>query len=731
MTTTQADLASHVRFQTAMQRTRLAVYAIAIAMAWLAKIAGVLEVTYAEGLPMAILALASGALFLEAYRRSWDMRLGVTLTPAWMACDVFFIAWGVFLTGGGSSPWFLFYLSNTCAAAFVAGRNAAAAVAAVNTLSYLAVLALLGEVRGFDRSFWLAATRMLFLYGASIYFFRGILRIQEKNRRIRALEQEQARKVEQLLALTQDLDQGTRALAEANLQIREADRMKSQFLANMSHELRTPLNSIIGFSEILLERLSGEAPTKYVKFLRNIHSSGQHLLGIINDILDLSKVEAGKMDVHPERFAPVPVIEGILNVMHGTAGRRQIAFEVDAPEDLPTVETDPARFKQVLYNLLSNAVKFSPEGATVTVRARRVGPEDSPIGAEALAVSVVDRGIGIAPSDQEVIFHEFRQVDGSHARAAGGTGLGLAIVKKFVELLGGAVTLESELGRGSTFTFTLPLSPRAAGEAAARPAARVEPPRLENPILVVEDDLVAYKSISRALAEAGYFPIRARHGEEALQLARKLKPTAITLDLVLPGLSGWEVLKALKRDPETEAIPVVIISLMDNRELGLTLGAVDYFLKPVDRGRLIARLREVAPVRAPETRRLLVVDDDPQIHDILEAELGQQGYVLDHALSGEEGLARAEEGAPDAIILDLMMPGLSGFEVAEALKERPATSRIPILVLTAKDLTEAEREYLEGKIAALVQKGQAAPPRLVAAIRELEARHAGEAARVR
>jgi DNA-binding response OmpR family regulator len=348
-----------------------------------------------------------------------------------------------------------------------------------------------------------------------------------------------------------------------------------------------------------------------------------------------------------------------------------------------------------------------------------------------MAVSVTEKGIGIAPADQQVIFHEFRQADGSTTRQFGGTGLGLSLVKKFVELQGGIVTLESEPGKGSTFSVVLPLRARST---AAGPPPRMEferPLPVENRILVVEDDLVAYQSISRSLTEAGYFPMRARHGEEALQLARALRPTAITLDLALPGISGWDVLKELKRDPITKGIPVVIISMMDNRELGLTLGADDYFLKPVDRGQLVARLKEIAPPAAlARTSRLLLVDDDSAVHEFLEAELEQLGYRVEHAYSGAQGLELAARSRPHAIILDLMMPDVTGFEVAAVLKEREDTAHVPIVVLTARDLSEDERQRLTGKIAALVQKGHAAPTRLVAAIRDLETRQR-EVARAR
>ncbi len=719
------------RFLVAVQRSRLLVYAVAGALAITGKLTGIVDAPVGSGLGLLTTGVVTALACTLAYRHGVYRLGGADLHTLSLGVDTVLITWGVFITGGLGSPWYLWYLSNASAAAFAGGRRPAAIVTIANTACYLGILAFMGEIGFLDKPFWTAASQMAFLYGAAFFFLRGVVSLQEKQRLVKRLQDEQEQRVQQLIVLTQDLDQGTRALAEANIQIREADRMKSQFLANMSHELRTPLNSIIGFSEILLERLVGEIPTKYVKFLHNIHSSGQHLLGIINDILDLSKVEAGKMDVHPEAFRVGSAIDGVLNVMHGMASKRRISFAVDAPDTIPTVETDPAKFKQILYNLLSNAVKFSPEHSTVLVSARHLPAAESPIGVEALAIAIADKGIGIAAADQEVIFHEFRQADGTATRAFGGTGLGLSLVKKFVELQGGIVSLDSEVGKGSTFTVTLPLRSRGAVRGAAAPQQAFEKLPGDNRILVVEDDLVAYQSISRSLTDAGYFPIRARHGEEALALAKSLKPSAVTLDLALPGLSGWDVLKRLKADPVTKLIPVVIISMMDNRELGITLGADDYFVKPVDREQLVARLNAIAPPRSPRTARLLLVDDDPAIHEFLESELGQLGYSVEHAMSGAEGLDRAIRARPDALVLDLMMPDVTGFEVAAALKARADTAHVPIIVLTAKDLSEDERSRLQGKIAAMVQKGQAAPSRLVEAIRDLESRQGREVARAR
>jgi signal transduction histidine kinase/CheY-like chemotaxis protein/ligand-binding sensor domain-containing protein len=515
-----------------------------------------------------------------------------------------------------------------------------------------------------------------------------------------------------------------RELQIRNEQAEEANRAKSIFLANMSHELRTPMNAIIGFSEILLERLEERLEPKYVGFLRSILQSGQHLLSIINDILDLSKVEAGKMELYPETFAVRTAIDSVCQVMKGLSAKKGITFDIEVEDEVREIETDHAKFKQILYNLLSNAVKFSKTNGVVTIRATQTP-------GQMVAVSVTDAGIGIAPEHQTAIFDEFRQIDTATSRSYGGTGLGLSLVKKFVELQRGAVTLSSRLGEGSTFTFTLPL--RFAGSTIPSPIVGpggvVIPPGER--VLVIEDEDESYDTLSAYLQTAGYVPIRARTGQEALDRARVMTPCAITLDLVLPGIEGWQVLKALKADEATAEIPVIIVSMLENSELALAFGANDYFVKPVDWPRLLRRLAEITGRDGHAGgARLLLVDDDVAVHQMLQQELTRAGYVLDSATTGAEALERAERLRPDVIILDLMMPGMSGFELAERLRQRESTAQIPIVVLTAKDLTEADRQRLRHGVSGLVMKGNAAGSRLIRAIRLLGSSRTAPAAAV-
>ncbi|HET7435531.1 MAG TPA: response regulator [Thermoanaerobaculia bacterium] len=696
---------SVLRFDLAVQRNHLLVYTLGLLTALAGKALGVFPLRLGVAAAFYVLACVT-AIAIYVLRKRGVSR-GI-FNPLWMATDIAFVTFGVYATGGIVSPWFIWYAAIASAAAFAVGKTASYVVSIVNTICYVAVLLVMGQAEIGDANFLLGIARMVFLFGASYFFLIGVANLQEKRLRIRQLEAEESRKVEELTRLAHELE-------DANRHIQEADRLKSQFLANMSHELRTPMNSIIGFSEILRERLADRVEAKHLKFLEHIHDSGQHLLGIINDILDLSKIEAGKMEIYPEFFSIPGVIENVCHMIRGMT-KSNAHFVVDAPESLPQIETDLAKFKQVLFNLLSNAIKFSPPQSPITITARYEGTNDSD---GTISVSVRDEGIGIAPEYHVVIFHEFRQVDGTARREFGGTGLGLALVKKFVELQGGTIALQSAKSEGSTFTFVLPVRSRAAVVTRTHDAHTTQTDR----VLVVEDDVNAFNLISSALGSAGFLAVRARHGEEALRLARESRPAAVTLDLVLPGVDGWEVLKRLKSDPLTRDIPVVIISMMDNRDLGVALGADDYFVKPVDRDRLLQRVRAIttAHANAGGRPRLLLIDDDSAVHALLDEELTHLGFSIESAFSGEAGVVAARTSPPDVIILDLMMPGMSGFEVAELLKENPATAAIPILVLTSKEISADDRDALREKVAIFVQKGKSARDQLVRELRRMTA----------
>jgi signal transduction histidine kinase/CheY-like chemotaxis protein len=705
-----SDRESVLRFDLAVQKSHALVYTAAILTVLAAHALGVFVLNMKVGIIVVLVFLLCSVVTYALFRRGIDRRI---LNPIWIVTDIFLVTLVVYATGGVASPWFIWYLTTAASTAFAVGKRASYLVSVANAVAYITVLVVMGQATFVNNVMLLAFTRMLFLSGASFFFLAGIANLQQKRLLIRKLENEKARELAEQTRLTKELQRRGNELEEASRRLQEADRLKSQFLANMSHELRTPMNSIIGFSEILIERLNDTLDPKHVSFLRHILTSGQHLLGIINDILDLSNIEAGKMEIYAEKFAVRPVIESVCTVMRGMARTKMPTFVIETDPNLPPIETDLAKFKQVLYNLLSNAMKFAPPEAPISISAMHIGdtPDDGTI-----TISVRDQGIGIDPQNHDVIFEEFRQIDGTARREFGGTGLGLALVKKFVQLQGGWVRVDSAPGKGSTFSFTLPVR---SGAAVVSHILEIVPSEQDaERVLVVEDDAHAYELISTALSSEGYVSIRARHGDEAIRLAREARPIAITLDLVLPGVDGWEMLKTLKSDAATRDIPIVIISRVDERDLGVALGADDYFVKPVDRDRLLDRVRQLTTAGQSKTR-LLLIDDDASVHELLDDELTRLGYTIESAFNGESGFAAAKKNIPDVIILDLMMPGMSGFEVAGMLKDNPSTARIPILVLTSKEISADDRRELQSKVAACVQKGTSARDQLVAEIRRL------------
>jgi signal transduction histidine kinase len=590
------------RHQLSIQRTRSIAYGASTLLAAALKLIGGLEFPAIALVVVPAYAVVTVLFYRALVARlatkrpdeSWMERVFLSRgLPGWIVLDLAATSGCVWITGGLRSPWFVLYMTHIGAAGFVGGARTATITAMLCSAAYLAVLAAMGQVgpEGGGLPAALACLSVLML--GTFTMLLGALDMQRKRDLIKQLKEEEERKVAELTRLTEALDQRTRELADANLRFLEADRQKSQFLASMSHELRTPLNSIIGFSEVLNTRLGPTLEPKHARFLQNVHSSGTHLLGLINDILDLTKIESGKMEMHPEELQVRPLVEGVLTLMRGQSARRDIEIVADVPADLPTIEADEARVKQILFNLLSNAVKFSSDGGRVvcTVRARPPGP-DALLDASSIAFEVRDYGIGIDPTDHLKVFQEFRQLDAGSSRRREGTGLGLALVKKFVELHGGTIRLRSRLGEGSTFTVLLPQQ-----RSPALVAAPQEPlplPADDRPrVLVVEDDLATWERIAGDLERAEYHAARARTGEEALVLARMMRPAAITLDLVLPGIDGWEVLRRLKADPDTREVPVIIVSVMEGRDLGVAMGADGYFVKPPDGPGLVGLIAQV------------------------------------------------------------------------------------------------------------------------------------------
>ncbi len=707
-----------VHFRVQVQRTRAATYLLASAIGIIFKKLGALDITYLEILYLISAAVITSIVFAAMARTRIADRIQPFFDPLWMSADVLLISYAVQITGGASSPWFPWYLANIAGAAFVIGQFAAFIVAIADTIAYVIVLQRMGDITAIDIELFTALARMAFLYGASYLFLRGVSILKDKQMCIKVIRDDARRKVEELTRLTSMLDERTRELEDANLRIKEADRMKSQFLANMSHELRTPLNSIIGFSDVLITRMPEDTPPRFDRFLENIHSSGQHLLGIINDLLDLSKIEAGKMELCLEPVELALVVQGVCSIMHGSARDRSIGFDIQLEPDLPAIEADPVKIKQILFNLVSNAVKFSNEGTNIGIVTERTKDEDG-VG-DAVRIKIIDHGVGIDPCNHRVIFEEFRQVDGSSTRSFGGTGLGLALVRRLVELHGGSIAVESAIGEGSTFTLTLPVRFLADSSAPIEFTTNaLDLPYEEGQrILVVEDDPTAYEVLRSHLSKAGFVPVRARNSREALDFVYKIKPAAITLDIILPGPDGWEIMRQLKDDPDTAAIPIIMVSVLDNRDLAITLGAADYLIKPIDGDELVQRLATLVPLPGKASPRLLLIDDDPVLHDLVEAKLVLLGYTIAHAMNGKDGLATAAHHKPELIILDLMMEEMDGFEVAEKLKSGSETAQIPVIVLTAKEIDRHDHERLQGRIEALVEKVEISGDRFINVIEE-------------
>ena len=491
-----------------------------------------------------------------------------------------------------------------------------------------------------------------------------------------------------------------RQLERQSAALEVASRHKSEFLASMSHELRTPLNAIIGFSEVLLERMFGELNERQDDYLRDIWSSGKHLLELLNDILDLSKIEAGQMVLNRSEFAVRESLDYCLSLVRERALKQRILLSLEVDPEVGLLDADRLRFRQVVLNLLSNAVKFTPDGGRVDVRAS-IRDQD-------LVVEVADTGPGVAAEDRQRIFDSFQQ----GARLPGqaeGTGLGLTLSKRILELHGGRIWVESEAGKGSTFGFALPAG---SGEPALTSVPQVgldsglpteSAPGPGPTVVVVEDDRRSFDLLRVYLEAAGARVVSARDGEEGLDTVRRLSPAGVILDILLPGIDGWEVLARLKADPRTAAIPVIVVSMLDERGRGFALGAAEYLVKPVGKDQLLAALYRAAAM--PERKHTVVaIDDDPLAIELVRASLEPEGWTVLGAATGQEGLALIRERQPSAVLLDLLMPGMDGFEVVEALRADPDTKSVPVVILTSKSMTQQDKERLQGRITYVARK---------------------------
>ena len=471
-----------------------------------------------------------------------------------------------------------------------------------------------------------------------------------------------------------------------------ASQAKTDFLATMSHELRTPLNAIIGFSDLMrAEKRADPGAVIPTDWIDNVFTSGQHQLLLINDVLDLAKVEAGRMELHPVDLPLPGAVNEVCSALRPLVDRKGLQLVTAVPN--LTVTADPVRFRQILDNLLSNAIKFTPKEGLVTVEAAQSGAE--------VLVSVSDTGMGIQPEDQDRIFDAFQQAGDELSRRAG-TGLGLSLTRRLVEAHGGRIDLVSAAGHGTRFTLHLPIGERPPPVDGGLPAL----PRERGGILVIEDDPASASLLRTYLESAHYQVLLASTGEAGLDMARRRLPDAILLDIVLPGMSGWEVLRQIKQDPRLYAVPVFIVTVVDEGKVERALQPTDFFVKPVDRNRLMARLAEHVLTAAPtDTPSVLVVDDDRASLELMRVELEQLGAAVTTTQDPVDGLRRAAAHHFDLIITDLVMPDVDGFTLVTSLNDDPATRATPVLLVTAHDLSGSDRSRLDGKVIGVLPKG--------------------------
>ena len=529
-------------------------------------------------------------------------------------------------------------------------------------------------------------------------------------RAARELAETRERLLAQVEKKNQDLIEAQTQLEEKNLRLQEAYRLKSEFLSNMSHELRTPLNSIIGFSEILIDGKFGALNERQNRFLNNVDQSGRHLLGLINDLLDQSKIEAGRLQVMRQPSSMHSLVSEAIATLQPLADGKSLAMGMESTgESLPLVSADVVRCKQVLYNLLSNAIKFTPPGGRVSVRMALTSD------GKRVSTAVSDTGPGIAEDDLGRLFTPFTQLERTRDLRASGTGLGLALSKQLMGLMDGDINVMSVVGRGATFTISLPVHSEV-----ARPVAVITPKAERNsPLaLIVDDETSAQELLDLTLREGGYRTIYASTAQEALDLARSKQPQVITLDVFMPGIGGWDLLRILRSDPETSAIPVIMVTISSDRSKAFSLGAVEHLMKPIGGKALLDALARHTFITKVTDRpvKILVVDDDPKQIDLIRASLEPVGFIVASAKTGRDGVTAALNDLPDLVLLDLILPDISGVEVVELLRKNEATQTLPILLVTGHELEAIDLARLNIDVQAILNKGSQSPAMLLGEI---------------
>ena len=541
---------------------------------------------------------------------------------------------------------------------------------------------------------------VLYVFGKQVnQFDRDQVQLIESLATQAAISVENAKLYQQVRRHADELEtriaERTEELIETNRKLEAASRHKSAFLASMSHELRTPMNAIIGFTRLVMRRSRDHLPQKQYENLQKIQVSADHLLALINAILDLSKIEAGRMDLHPTEFDVRNLVDESLRAIEPIVAHDQIALSQSVPDGLPVIWGDREKAKQILLNLLGNAAKFTKEGS-IEVRVRTV--ED-----DMVAIDIADTGIGIPEHALKIIFDEFQQVDSSVTRQYGGTGLGLSISHHLASLMGGQISVTSTEGEGSTFTVTLPIRQpeQNSGEGGHdEDAASAAAAANGKVVLAIDDDPDAIYLLRETLADEGYRVVGAADADDGIEKAQAIKPFAITLDIIMPEKDGWQALQELKANATTRDIPVIMLTIVDQRNIGYRLDVFDYLMKPFGRKEILSVLDRII---SPHTR-ILVVDDDPNVRDLVRQLLDDEAYQLDFAEDGRQALMKIAQHPPEVVLLDLLMPGLDGFEVIQALDENPDYHNIQIVVLTAKSLTKEDRSVLDRRVHAIIEK---------------------------